>query len=204
MKKMLIVGALLMIALVDVSAQCKLPFPNKKWGKGFTQQKPNTEFVSVFFGTNNQGESMGLITVIDNQSNTKSTGSHFMKFTGATERLNNTKIKLINFDWDTVNRQFNYIISEFVDTASNSMFAIEYGNKVLANPVDSVKMISYLLPVERIDLFAPLHKAFDLVEKEVYSSPNGSYLYEIFDKQQLCGIRYYSLANSREYLMFFR
>ncbi len=193
-----------MVVLVDVSAQCKLPFPDKKWGKGFTQQKPNIEYMCVFNGMTRQGKSLEILTVVDSQSDSRFAALHLMDATGATERLNSTRLKLINYDWDTVRRHFNYILSEFVDTASSSMFAIEYGNKALVNPGDSVKMVSYLLPIERIDLFAPFHKTPDLVEKEVYSAPNGSYLYEIFDKQQLCGIRYYSVANSKEYKMFFR
>jgi hypothetical protein len=121
----------------------------------------------------------------------------------ATIKLTSTKSYLINFAYNADKTDFDYYIAEFIDPSTKKMLAIEYGsaqNKLIEPDTKE----SYLLPIDRVDGFKAFHKSVNLTEKKKFTDPSGCYLYEIFDKDTLCGIRYFSVANQAEYTIYIK
>lgn len=204
MKKIIICLLILVASSYITVAQCDTTFPMKSTYGGKVLCKDDYRYTIAYIGISEDYHATSAIVVAKNQNANE---DHLyidydLDCKPSTEKMKNTKSKLINFEYNDTKTEFNYYISEFIDTATHTALAIEYGSIHNRLTEDSVKE-SYLLPVDRAEPYARFHKQIDLLEVNKYVHSNGSYLFEVYDKGVLCGIRYFSVTNQKEYKMFF-
>lgn len=206
MKKVLLVFFMLLGLTISARSQCDTTFPMLSSYAGRVPCDSTHRFSIMFIGTGDDylvttGIAVMPLTFTDQQDIRHRTW--LLDCKPATQELRHTLIKMINFSFNENLGEFDYFINEFIDTSKNKMLSIAFGsihNKAHENNT----LEFYLLPIDREEPFARFHNPANLSEVQKYTHTNGSYLYEIYDNNVLCGIRYYSITNEKEYRMFFR
>lgn len=116
---------------------------------------------------------------------------------------NDIRLVTIRFSFTDGENPQGYFVREFVDSARQSALAVEFGSLNSGFVRENVRKSFYFRLDAAID-YAAFARAKNITSKLLFTKPDGSYAYEISNSGALCGLRYYSARNQKEYFLLIK